>query len=670
MTQLPNRKVIAKAMQDSSNKFDMSKRVIATQDFGYMLPVECKLVLPGDKFDINVSQFTRLMPLPAPTFGKIECVTRAFFVPMHQLFKDWENFISNRKTPMRANFESSGESVAQAQVPCMTVLQLSNIFLTNTNLCTFVTTRTKDSYEDFEELDVDIISVEVGSCLTNTGSTAEDILYAGWKVTPLGRKLLTVLNSIGYNFPWISCYTVSETSGAVAITPETTPNHIVVSKFKEQDLDYVSFADTVVSALPLIAFWKFYLDWCVPSRYIRSGFIKLYNLLDLLYKQDTQCFYGGDSASGERRILSNYSIIRLLDNPPLSFFSDDYFSQSFKNPFGYEDSLSNSLYISNPADQFDNDNAFNPAQVDADGTSPSLDISEGYINQFALSSLGALQDLVNRGKLAGYKIQDYLRVTYGFTPSNDAMNVSTYLGSHRFDIQIGDVMSNADTKSGSDGAYLGEYAGRGLGGNTCHFEFDSKEHGFFFITSELYVRPSYVQGLRPEVTSITRADYFQPEFDNMGCDPVYMRELVFTPLDYKPKDRKDVSFPSLSDVDIFGMSPRYSRLKTNFDSVIGDFRLGRVNTGLDSWYISRMFSESNALQWQDGINYLFSQQAGADGLQNYDRIFQVANASIDHFYSVFNLDFTAYRHMKSLVEPFEVDENHGSNVEVSQQGVV
>lgn len=640
MSTVATTKTIKKAMQDGLNKFNFDKKVIATQDFGYHTPVECKLVVPRDKFEINVQQFTRLMPLPCPTYGKIESVTRAFFVPMHQLFKDWENFISNRKTPYSALSDSS--ALREAHVPYFNVYQLSRMLLSNA-WATEVTS--SDAY--------DIKAFDLAS-----GSEA----YKYYKVSAVLRHVITWLNGLGYNFPWC----VDSANVASGTHEGWTYLH---SDYGDEDIE--SVYNTKLSALPLIAYWKFYLDWCVPSRFIRDGWIRQYTLLDGLYKCDRRLFVDSNDSALNRSNdyqLNSETVYRLVSSLPVSYFADDYFSQAFKSPFGYEDNMSNNININNPGNPVDSFD-FSPTFVGSSvNDSPRVDVTGyDYINSFSLHSLGALQDLVNRGKLAGNKIQDYLRVTYGITPSNDAMNVSTYLGSHRFDIQIGDVMSNADTKSGSDGAYLGEYAGRGLGGDTCKFSYEAKEHGYFFITNELYVRPSYIQGLRPEVTALDRFDFFQPEFDNLGVDAIDKKELTFTPINFAASAREDVT--QVDSVGVFGFTPRYGKLKTNYDSVLGDFRFGRVNTGLDSWYLSRMYNKANNLQWKNGINYMFPWQYGSTG-DNYDRIFQVSNQSIDHFYSVFNLNFTAMRAMKSLTTPFEVVENHGDSVTVETQGLV
>ena len=72
------------------------------------------------------------------------------------------------------------------------------------------------------------------------------------------------------------------------------------------------------------------------------------------------------------------------------------------------------------------------------------------------------------------------------------------------------------------------------------------------------------------------------------------------------------------------------------------------------------------------INRKFCEQLS--DANSYDRIFQIANNDSDHFYSVFNIDCIAYRHMISLTDALETesaqdDESH-KTVNVDFQGTV
>ena len=87
----------------NNNKFDLSKTVVTTHDFGRAKAIECRYMVPGDKFNIKLSSFTRLLPMVSPTFGKIDTVQRAFFVPIRSLLPQFYDWVSNQPVASAQN---------------------------------------------------------------------------------------------------------------------------------------------------------------------------------------------------------------------------------------------------------------------------------------------------------------------------------------------------------------------------------------------------------------------------------------------------------------------------------------------------------------------------------------------------------------------------------------
>lgn len=672
MTQLSKNVVMPQAQQSSRNKFNFNKQVIATTDYGVMTPIECKLMFPGDRFDVSVDHMTRLMPMPSPTFGTITEKLRGFFVPIRILFKDWEDFISNNQ-----KFSlSSGEAVAST--PHCPNVYLNDIvyYFINSNAHVEETTPEDPTTPSSQiEYDFSILSVNVPYVESSLGTQRY------FKLTPYGRHVLKLLHGLGYQFPDIMF------DGNIH---DLEPDFSGFPKFMQDTLMQT------VSILPLLAWWRFYIDWIVPARFIRSNHAILLSILDTVYRGNQI-----DSITGH----FNADLTPLL-YMPYSFGNTDYFGSAFMTNYGYEDDKaydthvpgvqlldgeyyadyglynsechgSKGVFASRKGAIKDETLLLSPDFVtpQTGAISRPMDFSgddEQGITALTIRSLGALQDMINRGKLAGSKIQDYLRVTYGIQPDNSTLDISTYLGSHSSVIKIGDVMSNADTfnENNGSGAVLGQYAGRAIGGSANNsFKYDAEEHGFFFITYELEVKSSYVQGLRPEVTALDRLDFFQPEFDGLDVDAIAMRELRAGSL--FNEDTPGLNLPTVSPFDVFGYTPRYSRYKVNFDNVLGDFRRHSVNAGLQSWFFVRNFSSQLDKQrnWIGGINERFLRQFSETTSDDYDKIFMASNNETDHFYSVFYLNFSAYRHMKTLESPLEFDEN-GESVKVASQGAV
>lgn len=63
-------------------------------DMGYLYPVMCDEVVPGDVVKVGNQTVIRFQPLVAPIMHEINVYTHYFFVPYRLLDSDWEEFIS------------------------------------------------------------------------------------------------------------------------------------------------------------------------------------------------------------------------------------------------------------------------------------------------------------------------------------------------------------------------------------------------------------------------------------------------------------------------------------------------------------------------------------------------------------------------------------------------
>lgn len=586
------------------NRFDLSSNLVTTSDFGIFKPVYVQYLVPGDKFRINVNQFTRLMPMPCPTFGTIKNKLRAFFVPCHTICNGFNDFISNNLTTQVYH-----GSLQPVHIPYTRASEIYKVFTTDHTLSTAAA----------------------------SGVKKVDFNYGGgYNLTPKGRRVWDMLTSLGLKLPYVSA-----------------TNH----------------ADNIrINLLPIFGLVKAYTDWIVPSRFYNNWY-------------ETVSFFKNELPTNDDPVglkptvgcLLSDDIVKLL-LPLYSYYEDDYFTSAFQSPYGYESSMASDINLPNQGNYQSTDLIFGETVLQAcdkgtdgfhagpfatSGPDQSVSSSANAINYFTLKSLGALQEMVNRGKLSGTKVQDYFKTTFGVTPSMDALDLSTYYGCQVNDIKIGDVTST----SGTDKNALGDYAGKGFGYNDGTFEISANEHGYIYITNEIVCRSSYVQGNSYLFDMYDRLDFFQPELDNLGVSAIPKGRLVsqFFKGEY-------TNLPQYNKV--FGFTPRYSEFKNSFDNVSGDFVLGSKNQGLDSWYLSRYFSHSQEVLWQN-INEHFCTQSPDNGLQQLDYIFNAATNASDHFYQIFNFDVTAFRPMESLSQYLETDETgkDGKEISVSSNGV-
>ena len=65
-----------------------------TADMGYLYPIMCDEVVPGDKFEIGNEIVIRFQPLVAPVLHEINAYVHYYFVPYRLLDDTWEDFIT------------------------------------------------------------------------------------------------------------------------------------------------------------------------------------------------------------------------------------------------------------------------------------------------------------------------------------------------------------------------------------------------------------------------------------------------------------------------------------------------------------------------------------------------------------------------------------------------
>lgn len=72
--------------------FDLSFENKLSLEFGQLVPIFTKLVIPGDKFKIKSEILMRTMPLVAPVMHRVNITTHWFYVPLRLIWNDFEDW--------------------------------------------------------------------------------------------------------------------------------------------------------------------------------------------------------------------------------------------------------------------------------------------------------------------------------------------------------------------------------------------------------------------------------------------------------------------------------------------------------------------------------------------------------------------------------------------------
>lgn len=194
-------------------------------------------------------------------------------------------------------------------------------------------------------------------------------------------------------------------------------------------------------------------------------------------------------------------------------------------------------------------------------------ISSGLFNisnlraAYALDKLYRISISANDGDYGSQ-----IKAHYGFDAVHDDWK-SQFIGGCSSPIQISEVITSATTAD-SDGEILatsGDIKGKGISLNQGSFTFDSREHGIIIGILSIVPEADYQSSMLDCFnTKLTREQYFQPEFQDLGKQPISSTELSLSV--YKA----DTSSPLIIN-NIIGFNNRYMEYKTSVNKVHGSF---------------------------------------------------------------------------------------------------
>ena len=607
-------------LQSKRNKFSLSCNHVTTQDFYQNTPIYIKEMIPNESIKISVGSMSRTSPLVQPMYGSCRTVYRGFFVPFRTIMYGWNEFITD--VPVQL---SGGSQGLIASVPHFKWKSLYDV-LTNSSYATEVS----DSGYDFKRTTVS----------GNTPSTKS------YRFTERGRLLFKILCSLGYKV------------------------NISISPFASQ-----YDGEQYVSAMPLLAFAKIWMDWFSNPQYDTTSQIEeltkrvpvssvelsstdisniAFRILDTCYASDYFT-----SAWDNPVAPSSLSSERTLEMHDVSIAEPDYstLGSSFNNRVITNDSVSTSGYtrLNNGTPVIQHGAPGLNAVPAGDNGSPSM------ISQYILNVLHSVTDFVTRHRMVGSRALDRYMADFGIQLTSEKLNRSVYVGKFDGNFGIGDVMQTNAVEGEVSGG-LGNYAGKMVGSSHGTFEYQTDEFGYFIICA--YVEPlnNYVNGRPRMVHHINKFDFFNGDFDNLGTQGVRMDELSAGALEtVVPQNNTNYRING-----IFGFTPRFAEYKTAVDNLTGDFLcLGR-NGSLDGWLLYRKYGLDKA--FRDALPIKHSLAFTVADNDDYADIWQDQSNYFDHIFTVFRFDVECYAPMKPYYDMYDYSNEDGKDMLMTVNG--
>lgn len=580
---------IGQASKDYS-KFDLSSNHYTTTDFGVLSVLNCADMIIGDKCKYGYKNFTRVAPMVFPTLGDFGYRTISAFVPYYLIADDADSYISGLKS-----FGSSPAVGRFLDAKFLDYLFFGNIFDKDASASQigskFVERITGDELNDLG-LVLKFNNNQYVSPLyykVTPASNASPTSY--YKLTYKGKVLMKLLNSLGYRI-----------------------NQVIEANNSSASNYYDNVKIQKYNAYPLLCFLKVYSDILIPTSYYQTS--KILNFLLKVKSKDSSVVNSNGS-------LVWSPIYEILTNGFPVYYDSDYFTsawQTANSPLaGNMTTTTSGVYSGFGAVHNSENDSYTDLDVYKDGTAK--------LGATQLNFLRAFDSFVRRNNLIGFREFNAIYSRFGIKPSEYKSNYAHIIDIRNIDLNVGDVTAT----SSSEGEVLGSYAGKGFinGGNG--FDFKCDDYGFFIQLGYLYVKPTYFQGIRKHCLRTNYLDFYQPEFDGVGADPIAQAEL---------------NSDSISQTGNYGFTERYNDYRFALDNITGDFV---YDEQMLPWHSGRIID--NNPQIAQSLS-MISYQQDEKGNNPYDRIFATQNVDnpFDHFYQVWHFDFSVLRKMKNINE--------------------
>lgn len=321
--------------------------------------------------------------------------------------------------------------------------------------------------------------------------------------------------------------------------------------------------DGIITPFRIAAYQKIYSDFYRNTTYEPVD-VESYNFDDASWVKSNNVYVEADGKS----FLDRFFKLRYR-NAPL-----DYFTNLRPTPlFDMDENLLSSLKLSSPN--------IAGAGINPDKTSANvlLSVPSGVnvVDPSSIRSAFALDKLLSITMRAGKTYAEQMQAHFGVSVSEGRDGEVTYLGGFDSNIQVGDVTQTSGTTNPSVtdvqqaklAGYLGKITGKGTSSGSGRVTFDAKEHGILMCIYSVVPAMQYDSSrVDPFVTKSTRGEFFIPEFENLGMQPLMMHNV--TDVDRWTELRDFANIPRLKNGPL-GWQLRYSEYKTAVDVNHGQF---------------------------------------------------------------------------------------------------
>lgn len=527
------------------SNFPLSESQLVTCNFGQLIPVYLREVLPNDVFSLSSFADVQFAPMIAPMMQDVHASIHFFYVPNRIVFDDFETFITGSE---------EGHVVAESDLPAQPGV---HPYWFNT----------KVGAENFQGSIFDYLGLpnELGSAEIDEGSDDPDLVISD---IPLR----------GYFKIWYDYY-------------------------RDENLQYELNAK---GGRPVDLF-KFWRAWRRQSDFLETPPVDLdpasvFDTYQPFYRAYRKDYFTGALQTPQKGEAVTLSLG--LDAPVTMDFDDVRLSGN-NNPTSANGNLV--FGFSGPV-LWNNDVAVvTDQQIGPDQSQGTLyELQDGHTLQFVQGKLTnydgssisgvanlrkasaitveslreafAVQEILESLSMRGSRYTEFLKGNFGVTPDDYKLQRPQFLGGIVTPVQVQQVLQNAgvDSDAGQLTAYAAGRAFAAAGDRVFRMRF--KEHGYIIGIMSVMPKAYYYQGIPRHFMRRDRFDYYLPQTAHLGEQPIRNMELYFDPED-ADKDKA-----------IFGYIPRWAEYKISTNGIHGDFR-----GSLNYYHMARIFGRTPTL---------------------------------------------------------------------------
>ena len=562
----------------SKTGFDVSQTFNFSSSCGHILPVWYDIANPGEHYSLSTNLFTRTQPLASAPMVDIDEYIDWFFVPLSLIygnFDSWIYGINDMHSSLMVEQLKNGASIA---LPCIDAtggfygtsqnpagLSISSRTVTNTG---------EPVFEDWNRM---------------SARLCDHLEQVPFEVLHNGSRFSFPF----YNFAAYQCI---------------CDRYYRNTQYVNSNVKSYNFDD-------LLGVPKSYLGWinsgsAVPPEQ-KSTLIDSTRVCDLFrlhyrpYSLDyftnvqpsplqntTNMLFSSTNVKGSNTIGTSSSAMLMKVN---SWLTDGTPTIKYPKDQGF-------------------DNSGDLGGYDARIANTTVNFAD---NIASLRNSFAIEKLLSITQRSGKHYDDQTLAHFGIKTDKDKYHDVLCIGQYKQQIHIGEVIATATT-AGDESSTLGEIAGKGYGsGDSKKISFDVPCHGIIMACYSCVPRLKRQIEVNKLNMRVHREDFFQPELDNLGMQPLFAYEMNGQPFHTQSDNEMGNNAPYTSPGNkVCAWQYRYMESKVKYDrsshkqtveypfqswTITTDFINpqsvpGVVSTGkMFTNYVSSLFCSPNAL---------------------------------------------------------------------------